>query len=351
MKYSSPYYIFAPPSCHALTSAGVRVMYDLCDKMIQKGFEVYVVLKPSLDKRHIPRVTNKIINQHFEQQRQPIVIYPETIFENPLSAEFYVRYMLCYNDYFGSDLSNDKADLTYFYSKALVFGDLDPNNILFIPVVNRSIFHMLPDKKKRSGSCYAALKYKYYFGQKTFGLPDNCLEITRGLPNSQTTKKVANIFRSRKYFYCFDNSALALEATLCGCVAILMPNPYLQSIIGKDELYGCAGVAWGDSKQEVLKAKETVHLAEENYNKSIKLSNKHVDDFITKTQLQVKAKPYTQKVHLQLKDSFCYSGDTRSSLFFHLLRPFYRGLIKLPFLGGVIYKFKCTVLPVKKAGH
>lgn len=346
---TSPYYIYAPK--YQSNSAGRLVLYKLYDELKNKGFEVYSILKTpcNLD---IPRLTNKIINDHFKEKRQPITVYPETTLGNPLCAEFTVRYLLCHNSYFGPDLKNHITNLTYFYSKELIYDNTMPPNILFIPVVNQSIFYKLKKEQKRSGSCYAALKYKYIFNQKVFDLPDNCIEITRGLKNSQTPNEITQLFRSKEYFYCFDNSALALEATLCGCIAILMPNPYLKSAIARTELNDLPGIAWGNTKEEIQKAKETIYLSEENYKKAIALSEKQLNKFITNTQDKAKEKPYNRKVKLKPIDRLVFK-DHRP-LWFKILiilniHKIYNRTLSIPVIGKIFLNIKTRFIDKKTA--
>ena len=46
-----------------------------------------------------------------------------------------------------------------------------------------------------------------------------------------------------------ENTALALEAVMCGCPVVFLPNPHLKEIIGQEE-HGPDGFAWGDAPAE-----------------------------------------------------------------------------------------------------
>ncbi len=293
MQRRHPYYIYAPDFVE--TSAGIKVLYILCDAFNKRGYEAYIIgSKRSSPYLHAPLLTKKPLIRHFLKRLAPIVIYSETLPGNPLKASFFVRYYLCFSNYFGVDLSEDTANMVWAYSKEICTDKLKTDNILFIPIVDRTIFKLpdANDEKKRSGACYAALKYNYFHGEKVFGVPEGAIEITRDLPGSQTRQEVAELFQKSKYFYCFDNSALSLEATLCGCVSILMPNKHFSQIIAYTELNGFPGASWGDSPESIKLAEKSIQNANNNYDEILRHVNQAVDDFISQTQEKIQHYKY-----------------------------------------------------------
>ncbi len=137
--------------------------------------------------------------------------------------------------------------------------------------------------RKRSGSCYYAAKYKSVHKGKTFPITANSIEITRGQEDSQTPEAIAEIFQRSEFFYAYENTALALEALLCGCPVILLPNPYFTETIAKEEL-GTDGIAWGTDEKEVARALATAGRMVENYARTVEAFWTQLDHFIERSQ-------------------------------------------------------------------
>ncbi len=47
---------------------------------------------------------------------------------------------------------------------------------------------------------FYAGKFKNYFGGTVYGIPDDCIEITRDKPDSQTPTEIAELFCRSKFF-------------------------------------------------------------------------------------------------------------------------------------------------------
>lgn len=303
---AAPYYIHAPN--FSKNSAGIRVLYTLCDQLRRRGYDAYIVGANPLcmipETLKIRFLDKKVALQHFANGQLPIVLYSEVVHGNSLNAPFYIRYYLNYHKHFGVDLSDDEPNLIYVYSNSINEVDGFDADRLFIPVVKRSVFHLPSHANERSGSCYAAMKFKYFHGQEPFDVPEGSVEITRDLRNSLTTEQVADLFRRCEYFYCFDNTALAIEATLCGCLTVMMPNKYLskESVIAKEEFGGLPGIAWNNSKEEIERAKAELESANQSYEKVLQRTDAEIDAFIVKTQQAVSSAAYTHCINTRV----CY---------------------------------------------
>lgn len=297
---AAPYYIAALP--YTRFSAGVKVLHLLCHNLNQRGHSASILPlnSSSILRREdfcnpellTPLLTPEIALRHFKNKRTPIIIYPEIISSNPFGSACVVRYILNYPGLLGGDKIFDQSELCFSYSKVLAQYTNSPENILFIPASDERIFHPPESDIKRSGSCFYASKYQNAHKRKLFEITKDSLEITSGLPNSQSPEEIAEIFRRSEFFYTYENTALAIEATLCGCPAIFLPNDYLKSIIASEEL-GTDGIAWGTDPQEIARAKESVKGAFRNYQKSIEKFSVDLDLFIIKTQNHAKDKNYT----------------------------------------------------------
>ncbi len=239
-----------------------------------------------------PLLTPAIAQRHFEDAHTPIIIYPEIVSGAPFGGACVVRYVLNYPGLLGGDKIFDQDELCFSYSKILAQHTNHPENILFIPASDERAFHPPTGENKRSGTCFYASKYQKTHQGKLLDITKDSLEITSGLENSQSPEEIAEIFRKSEIFYTYENTALAIEATLCGCPAVFLPNDHLQSIIASEEL-GNDGIAWGTDPQEIARAKESVKEAYNNYTHCLKKFYEDLDDFIMKTQHYSREKEYS----------------------------------------------------------
>ena len=228
--------------------------------VVQPYGSVGAAINPELN---TPVLTEEVADHHFKKRLTPITVYPETISGNPLGAPCVVRYVLNFPGLLGGDERYSPDELCVAYSDVLAEMVPDCEMTMFFPVSDPRIFRPGP-AVKREGSCFYAGKYKYVHGGQLFEITKNSIEITRDLPASQTPEQIASLFRQCDVFYTYDNTALAIEATLCGCPVVFLPNQFLEKAIAAREL-GADGVAWGASFEEVERARSTVARARERY--------------------------------------------------------------------------------------
>lgn len=143
---------------------------------------------------------------------------------------------------------------------------------------------------KCRGVFYAA-KYKYHFSEKTFPITEGMVEITRDQFDSQNPEEIRSLFWTSEFFYCYEDSSLAVEAILCGCPVVFVPNKHFHETLGGKELNGL-GYAWGDSPEQLAHAKNTVVAARERYLELLEEANESVKLFIKDTQILVKDVEY-----------------------------------------------------------
>jgi len=300
-NYPNPYYIIAPP--YVRTSAGIRVLYKLADMINKAGGSAFIYLRPrsyhdfaASPMDVAPFLTQKTIDYHFNNKLTPIVIYPETIKVNRFNPPIRIRYLLNYDNLlFKNDpLSDDDFIISYSKNISDNIKINIPHSTLFIPVSDHLFFSPPPDGTIRSGACYYAGKFKYKFKGKTFPITDGLVEITRDKLFSQTPYEIRKLFRSCELFYCYEDSALALEAKLCGCPTVWLPNKFFHSSLGSHEVSGL-GSAWGYSADQILYAKKTVSLFRDRYLELLLNSNDRVIELINTTQQISKSIIYSEK--------------------------------------------------------
>jgi hypothetical protein len=293
-----PYYIIAPR--YIRTSAGARVLYRLCDLINKTGGSAFIYLRPfsnyqlaSSPMDVAPFLTKKTVDYHFENGLTPIVVYPEIFDVTRFNAPVRVRYILNYEGLFCENRSLAQDDYLLMYSQAIsdkVTAD-KPSSICFIPVSDADFFQPPPAGSPRSGGVFYAGKFKYRFGGKTFALTDGMPEITRDRIDSQTPEQIRALFQQSEFFYCYEDSALALEAILCGCPVVFVSNAFFEKPLGAVELDGL-GYALGTDTESVRHARNTVVLARERYLWLVQQARLQVDTFIQNTQPQARAAEY-----------------------------------------------------------
>lgn len=292
-----PYYIVAPSYIN--TSAGIKVLHLLCHHLNKKGYPAYMVILPNIYSGGIavdlvtPKLTKEIMELHFKHKRCPIVVYSETITGNPLNAPLVARYVLNYPGLLGGDKVYNEKEIIFAYTKDLArsFSSEDLN-VLFMPVSDTKIFYPPEYKIERKGTCFYASKYQSVHGGKLKEInEENSYEITRDKPDSLSTLEIAERFRNSEIFYTYEETSLALEAILCGCPTVFIPNEYLTKKPFSASEIGMNGMAWGIDKKAIQHAKDTVHLMQNNYMQAVNTFDQQLDNFISITQTRAKKEP------------------------------------------------------------
>ncbi len=351
----NPYYIVAPP--YVRTSAGIRALHLLGHALNKKGFNAFMTsarLNPDFLTKPL---TLDIIDHHYENKITPIVIYPETVKGNPYGAPFVVRYIMNFPGLLGGDKSYPKSEMCFGYSKELLEGQKaeDQSNVLYIPGCDTATFHPPHENTPRKGSCYFASKFKNVHNGKTFPVTNDSFEITRDLPDSLSPQEIAELLRKSEVFYAYENTALATEATLCGCPAVFLPNSHLTKRIATEES-GTHGVAWGSDPKEVERAKETVHLAYQDYLKQIDLFWTRLDQFIELTQNAVKKKDYPERIvkaRLKQDSDLVGSSDFEKPKLVTTRQKFYGALsvmVRLAEEDGVVGLIRKVIKALRQGG-
>jgi len=299
-RFDHPYYIIAPR--YTRTSAGVRVLYKLADLINRQGGTAFVFLWPSFNKDAAaspmdvaPFLSKGIADYHYKNGITPIVVYPEIMQVSKFDPPVRVRYMLNYHGLLAENDSLDADDYILSYSDRIAAEIVisKPKGTLFIPVSD-PVFYCPPFSAPiRSGGVFYAGKFKYRFGGKTFPVTDNLPEITRDRPDSQTPEEIRSLFQNAEFFYCYEDSALAIEAILCGCPTVFLPNEHFKGPLGAKELAGL-GYAVGTSPEQLAHACSTVAAAREHYLELLEKLKPQVAAFIKDTQQLAEGRKYSK---------------------------------------------------------
>ena len=251
-----PYYVTAPD--YRRTSAGIRVMHQLCHALRRSGYEAWItadLTHPALD---TPKLTEAVRAHHRAEGLVPIAIYPEVVGKNPLDCRVVVRYLLNRPGMLGEMPAYSPDDLIYVYEPELLKTVENAIGVLHMPSINTEIFNNRnnPDDTSRKGSCI-------YFGRHAEGakahsaLAAECTVITQTYPG--THEEMAALLRRSERVYCFENTAISMEARLCGCPVVILPSPFFH----QDNFFGRGlgfeqGVAFSMDPAELEQAQSTV---------------------------------------------------------------------------------------------
>ena len=346
-----PYYIVAPP--YSRFSAGIKVLHLLCHALNTHGQSAFLLVMPDMPvgipsvnpDLLTPRLTQDIMDVHAAQKRTPIVVYAETIRGNPLQAPVVSRYVLNVPGLLGGDKIYPLDELVFSYSQGLCKDIGQDAKMLYLPVTNTRIYHCDGEAEQRVGSCYYARKYKKKHTE-TFTPPEEgSVEITW----AQSPEELADLYRRVEKFYCYESTSAALDAALCGCPTVSLPNETLKFPIGADSL-GMDGHAWGDTPEELARAKATVGNVLMQYQKTIHQFWEQLQVFIDITQNRAAGTPYTRSLRSPFKRMnsivlfYCSTGAVVRSF---LWRGEMRGLVVKAWINfrrdgiaGIIRKLK-----------
>jgi len=209
----------------------------------------------------------------------PIAIYPEITDGNPLNCSTVVRYILNQPGFVEGKGVFEPEDVLFSYTKPLLLPNMEEDRILYLPAPDLRVFCPPSDPSKRIPG-----KVCYYEGRRGQArldpalLPPDAIEITSRWPDSW--ESLVDLFQQCEFFYCTEASALAGEAALCGCLAVIMPNEWAPLKL-ESTAYG---VAWGTDPAEFERARATNHLLRERLEKAQVDFWPALDHFIAVTQ-------------------------------------------------------------------
>lgn len=297
-KVKNPFFIVTPP--YTRVSAGVTVLHLLCHYLNLKGESAFIVHYPpaqtpirslpsyaSLQAQQevpggmlAPLITQDVLEFYDELRLTPIVIYPE-VFDNPFNASFFGRYILNYPGRLNTRYSQ-REHFSVAYTQALAAHCLAAypdhpatEDVLFVPTVDLDFWNPRGAPEHRTGSCHFAGKLKAIHNRVPEGLPEGSVEIPRS--HAMSRARIRELFRSCETFYCYEDSALAIEAQLCGCPAVFVPNEAFSGAPLAAHELGPGGWCIGNNDKDVARARETVGNVEQMIREHIQLAPARIE--------------------------------------------------------------------------
>lgn len=282
-----PYYIYAPP--YTRTSAGIKALHLLCHALNLSGEEAYVTTDSTDPRLRTPQLHDRAMQKHQLLGLEPLVVYPEVVHGNPLEGRSVVRYVLNRFGMLGGPASYHPSDLLLAYSEDLIPAGLD-SLPLFLPTVDVNLFNNENNEHDncRSGTLFYPGRYGDAINQHQ-ELARTSTIITYSWPTSH--EELAALLRRSSVLYCFTYSAIALEATLCGCPVVFMPSPFNKEIFSVKEM-GTGGFTFENTPEGIAKARETIGEPQESYKRKEQTFWHDLEKFIAVTQsMPIQDKP------------------------------------------------------------
>lgn len=284
---AQPYYIVCPP--YRQQSAGIRLLHELCSVLNQMGYEAYVDSSSTLGTLWTPCLTQATKLAHYRAGKKPIVVYPEVVTGSPMGLGQVVRYVLNYPGLLGGDKIYANDELVYTFQHCF----FPEAQRLYLPTINlRNIELDRLEQDQRTAVAYYHNRYTKAGGKlRDFG-PD-AIEISSTFP--ATNQETLAILKKAKVLYTYEASGIVLEAALCGCAVVLIPNALsLATIPESIHELGKEGIAWGEDPEEMEYALRTVVDRLPRFIQDLSGWHHELEEFIRGTQSAAEKLPMEQ---------------------------------------------------------
>ena len=267
---------------------GLVVQYYLGQLLDEMGQQVRI--------RAINNIKNPIFNNYYDDDldlNNTIVVYGEGVKGNPKNAKYIVRWMLSQlGTNFPSEILNtwNKNELVYYFNSEIkIFNNKEKIGTIYKYLTTLYINPQIKNHNIiKKGWCFTLRKSFYHKNIKYIHSKD-AYKINQHIKQEE----FINVFNKYKYFVSYDPLTFLINiATLCGCVSIVYPIDGLDKIawikmtglaeyFDKINQYDLYGVAYGNSKEEIYFAENTMHLVSEQWTQIIKYyKDTHISNFI-----------------------------------------------------------------------
>lgn len=280
---NAPYYIATPS--YSEDSGGIRAMHYLCHALNLAGEEAYVLTDTVSPRLRAPCLTDDTKKAHRQANREPIVVYPEVVPDNPEEAINVVRYLLNIPGHINDEpVRWSTTDLVYTHGPDLVPEGTEVK-LLRIPLINASIYNSQgTDASKRKGRLVFINRY-LSFGGQLLPITEGATEISFRVPR-RTPEQLRDLYRQAELLYTYEHSTACYEAMLCGCPVVYIPNDISLKTPpnGPSGYLGQDGWSWGGDPAGIETAKASVHRTIATYESSQTAFWQELAAFIDDTQ-------------------------------------------------------------------
>lgn len=207
--------------------------------------------------------------------REFVVIYPETVFGNPLNSQRVVRWFLHDPGVHTGRVNYGKNELYFKYRSGIkdfyYSGSVVSNNLLRVVHCPLEDYNLDDVSLDRKGTAYCLRKGKL----KPIQHDLNGSVLIDGKSNAE----IASIFKRVKTFISYDTcTAYSRFAVLCGCESIIVPDQGVTKEQLRPNPADRYGLAYGFSNVEA--ARETAHLVKEHFLSEERKSTENVKDAV-----------------------------------------------------------------------
>lgn len=277
----APYYICALD--YIQQSAGIRVLHYLCHALNEIGMEAYVTCEGTASHLRTPTLDGTTLQRHHASGRKPIVVYPEIISGDPLSAGGVVaRWLLNRPGLIGGDTSFHPDELIFTYDPIYVPAGMKAER-LNIPACDLAIFNNdnNPHDAARDLVCFYAHKYLVHGGQLTShaqGAVSLCKD------QNLSHAEIAAILKRAKVLYVYEPTAMLAEALLCGCPVGIIETDYWRANMQGHQWPDDIGFFMVGGKKSLEQATTEIPYYREVYLGAVKTGWEYLQNFVTLTQ-------------------------------------------------------------------
>jgi hypothetical protein len=209
-----PYVIWAPDYCH--NSGGSKALHRLVHLLNESGYSAYVTTAGNPDWNE-----KWVRNPKKDLDPRAIAVYPETAEGNPFGLNNRVRWVLNVPGFLGGEDKYDPGEVIFVWSR--VFLDQPEDRVLQVKTLEDELFNTKKLSTKDEDRFWYGKGMKK--GITLLPITNGLEEITYDWP--ATREELAEVLKRTKIFYTYDDrTQLILEALLCGCRVIVLPDDY-----------------------------------------------------------------------------------------------------------------------------
>jgi hypothetical protein len=265
LKTNFVVYVYAP--ARVRNKAGVSVLHKFAHAMREEGVNCWIVshsFAPFKEDKSL-ELTRQEYTLHRKRNLIPVVIYPESIPKNILRATNCFWYLLAMpGDLLSGNYKLRENSRTFAFSANLAKVWQSQGPIVHLPTIDFLELDEIVSRSNRRKPLVYGGKYLDLLGGK---IPTELKSIeilerrvSRLLDRKAFLEKIAGA----SVLYCFENTAVALEAIMMGVPVVFVKNAKFNEFILLDE-FGGIGVTIYDGRVIDVSAPTDSRLARRKY--------------------------------------------------------------------------------------
>ncbi|AKM10160.1 hypothetical protein [Croceicoccus naphthovorans] len=255
------HFVFWAPS-YDENIGGVIAIHSMCARMRELGYKAsiwpaylqfphdYASAKGWIKRKMVPDdysfgpFTNPTAG--LRQLRNAVVVYPETVFGNPLQGKKVVRWLLYRPTDAAAATFDMSRDFFAYYMPEFAGGNVNQKKFTHLRI--QHLHAAYQDKGlDRTGDCYLIHKGKNRTYDKH---PKNAIYI-----DNMSHEEKANAFQTCDRLYSYDFYSMNnIYASICGCVPIIIPEDGVSEREWMSEEHRRWGLAYGEDRIDWAKS-------------------------------------------------------------------------------------------------